>query len=157
MVARRRLLLGSLAALLASRRLARASEARPGPIIASDAWARATPPAARTGAIYLVLRNQGDGADRLIGAATSVAESVDLHVHRHHDDIARMEPVPVFEIGPGASLALRPGEAHLMLLGLKGPLIEGASLDLRLTFERAGTVEVQVPIRRDQPSAGHGH
>ncbi len=158
MVARRRLLLGSLAVFLGLTRMARASEAGAGAIVVSGAGARATPPAARTGAVYLVLGNRGDAVDRLIGAATTVAESVELHVHRHHDNVARMEAVAAFEVEPGASRALRPGEAHLMLLGLKAPLVEGATLDLQLTFERAGAIQLRVPVRRDPPAGtGHGH
>ena len=36
---------------------------------------------------------------------------------------------------------------HLMLIGLKEPLKEGASFPMTLQFERAGTVEVKVVVQ----------
>ena len=46
-----------------------------------------------------------------------------------------------------------------MMMGLKAPLAEGASIEVTLTFEKAGTTSVQVPVMKAgalQPMHGHG-
>ena len=50
------------------------------------------------------------------------------------------------EAQPGATVALKPGGYHVMLLGLKEPLKEGEKLPLTLTFQKAGTVQVEVNV-----------
>jgi hypothetical protein len=46
-----------------------------------------------------------------------------------------------------------------MLIDLKAPLQAGTSFPVTLTFEKAGAVTVQVPVRANRPAApmGHGH
>ena len=45
-------------------------------------------------------------------------------------------------LAPGQSVDLKPGGYHLMLMGLKQPLKEGASFSGTLKFEKAGEVPV---------------
>jgi len=42
---------------------------------------------------------------------------------------------------------LQPGGFHVMLMGLTGPLEEGGHFPVTLTFERAGTVTVDVAVQ----------
>lgn len=111
-----------------------------------DTWARATPSVAREGAVYLTVVNTGDSADRLIGAETPVAASVELHASVRQGKGVTMRTLRAVEIPSGHSEIFRPGETHLMLLGLKRQLKEGDSFRLTLRFERAGTVEVSVRV-----------
>lgn len=111
----------------------------------TGAWARATAGKAPGGA-FMTITNKGAGADRLVGASTSAAESAELHVTKNVDGVMKMTPVPVLEIKPGQSVKLAPGGYHIMLMGLKAPLKQGASFPLALTFEKAGTVEVTVKV-----------
>jgi copper(I)-binding protein len=43
-------------------------------------------------------------------------------------------------------VSLAPGGYHLMFMDLKAPLVEGESVTVTLTFEKAGTAEVQLPV-----------
>jgi periplasmic copper chaperone A len=136
--------------------LVRGAEA-PGGALHIEAWARATPPGASVGAAYLIVRNEGDKDDRLVGAASPAAESVEAHETVDENGVARMRPLEGASIPAGGALVMRPGGAHLMLMGLAAPLREGSSFKLTLTFERAGkmTVEAQVgPLGAD---AAPGH
>lgn len=108
-------------------------------------WARATAGRAETGAAYLTLKG-GDSADSLVAAASPVAATVELHTHLEEDGVMRMRPVASIPVGSGEKVELKPGGLHIMLIGLKGPLKEGKRFPLTLTFQRAGTVEVEVPI-----------
>ena len=41
---------------------------------------------------------------------------------------------------------LKPGGYHIMLMGLKEPLVEYGTFHLTLTFEKAGSIEVEVQV-----------
>ena len=53
-----------------------------GDIAVSDAYARAAMPGAKSGAVFMVIENDGDSDDRLVAARTDVAMRVELHTHR---------------------------------------------------------------------------
>ncbi|AWB08345.1 hypothetical protein A6A40_25245 (plasmid) [Azospirillum humicireducens] len=110
-------------------------------------WARATAPSAQNGAAYLVLNGMGKENDRLLSAATPVAEKAELHTHLMDNGIMKMRPVDAIEVTPGSPTALQPGGLHIMLLGLKQPLVKGKAFPLTLTFEKAGPVTVQVDVQ----------
>ena len=108
-------------------------------------WARATAGRAETGAAYMVLVG-GEQADTLIGVSSPVAETVELHTHLETDGVMRMRQVDSIPIPAKAQVVFRPGGLHIMLIGLKGPLKEGRTFPLTLTFEHAGRIETEVPI-----------
>lgn len=115
-------------------------------ITAEDAWARATPPGARTGAIYLTLVNVGE-ADALVGAETDAAERAELHTHVHEDGMMSMRQVHSIEIPGKGSAALEPHGDHVMLFGLRGPLVAGDSVRLTLDFEAGESLTLDVPVK----------
>jgi len=109
-------------------------------------WARAALQGG-TGGAFLTIRNAGTQADRLLSAATPLARTVEIHETIRDGDVSRMRPVQALDVPAGGSVALRPGGAHVMLVGLTEALRPGATLPLTLTFERAGRVEVQVAVQ----------
>ena len=125
--------------------MAAADGVQAGQLVIYDAWARASAGPARTGAAYVAIHNHG-GPDRLIGAATPVAERAELHTHIMEGNVMKMRPAAAIAIAAGARVALRPGGEHLMLKGLKAPLAEGASFPLTLKFEKAGAVTVTAGV-----------
>ena len=66
----------------------------------------------------------------------------------------KMRRVEAVDILPGESSVLQPGGLHVMLMGLKEPLVDGKSYPLTLEFERAGSVDVKVMIFEPE-EAGH--
>lgn len=123
-------------------------------------WARATPPTATTGAGYMEVMNHGTEPERLLSAAAEVSEAVELHEHVQDGDMMRMVHVDAVEIPPGETVAFEPGGLHIMFIGLHAPLAEGAEFPLTLEFERAGSVEVMVPVKGingGEHGPGHGH
>lgn len=111
-------------------------------------WLRATPAGAKVGGGYARIVNKGQVPDRLTGGSFPVAARVEIHDMWMDGTIARMRPAENgLEIGPGATVELKPGGTHLMLVDLKEPLKEGQVLKGTLTFEKAGTVEVEFPVR----------
>ena len=122
-----------------------------------DAWARASLGRTRTSAVYMTIEVTGDRVDRLIAAASPDAETAELHTHLMGGGVARMRPVDAIEIAPGAPTVLEPGGLHIMLTGLRRDLVEGETLPLSLTFESAGTIQLEVPIEGMVQSMGRGH
>ncbi|MGI9465468.1 MAG: copper chaperone PCu(A)C, partial [Aestuariivirgaceae bacterium] len=55
--------------------------------------------------------------------------------------------VDALDVPAGGRAMLKPGGHHIMLFGLQAPLAEGDSLELQLTFEKAGTVMLQVLVK----------
>ena len=109
-------------------------------------WARASIGAAKAGAAYLTIVNHGEAVDRLIGTATPVAEHAALHTHLMQEGVMRMRALEAVEVAPGEPTVLEPGGLHVMLMGLRQPLTEGETFPLMLTFQRAGTIEVEVRV-----------
>jgi copper(I)-binding protein len=108
------------------------------PIVVEQPWARATPGGAKTGATYLTLINNGDVADRLLGASTPVADKVQFHSVTKENGVSSMREMRVVELAPRSRITFDPGGRHIMLVGLKQPLKEGQTFSLTLTFEKAG-------------------
>jgi copper(I)-binding protein len=50
------------------------------------------------------------------------------------------------DLKPSTTTELRPGGLHVMLEGLKQPLKEGDNIPLTLTFEKAGSINVQLIV-----------
>ncbi|HEX6959043.1 MAG TPA: DUF1775 domain-containing protein [Ferrovibrio sp.] len=107
-------------------------------------FARATP--AKVGGAFMQLTNSGKTDDKLIRAAAPVAENVEIHEHAMEGGAMRMRPVDGVPIPAGGTALLQPGGYHVMMIGLKHPLKQGDHFPLTLTFEKAGTVTVDVPV-----------
>jgi copper(I)-binding protein len=122
-------------------------------------WARATTPGAQTGGGYLKLENNG-AADRLVSVSSSVSQSSELHSMSMEGNVMKMEMLDKgVDLPAGKTVELKPGGMHIMLVGLKAPLKEGTSFPLKLKFEKAGeiTVDVKVESLTANPAADHKH
>jgi copper(I)-binding protein len=108
-------------------------------------WTRATPPGAKVGAGFMQLRNAG-AADRVVGASSPVAGSVEMHITVRDGDVMKMREVKSFEVPAGGSFELKPGGAHLMLLSLKRPLKKGEKVPLTLKLEKGGELKVELSV-----------
>jgi copper(I)-binding protein len=109
-------------------------------------WARASILQSRPGAAYLMIRNTGTKPDRLLKVTSPAAGMVMIHESKITDGVAQMLAHGGLDIAAGAELTFRPGGLHLMLMGLHERLREGDTLTLILRFERAGDLNVTVPI-----------
>lgn len=150
----RRIALLCLVAVLCLGGTARAAEFKARSLTIVDIWSRAT--TGKTGVVYLTIRNDGD-ADRLVAASTNAAGKAQIHTTTRDGDIVRMRPVDGVDIPDHTKVVFKPGGLHVMLMGLKAPLVAGSSLPLKLRFEKAGEVTVAVTVRPPGAgSSGHG-
>lgn len=118
-----------------------------GDLVIGEAWTRQTPPGARVGGGYLSVTNNGTEADRLVGGSASFAERVEIHEMAVTDGVMRMRALKSgLEIAPGQTIELKPGGFHVMFMGMKTSPRQGDTVPVRLRFERAGDVEVMMPV-----------
>lgn len=115
-------------------------------INAEGATAYATAPGATNGAVFMTLHNPGAAADKLVGANTSVAASVEIHESATDaNGVATMTKVDALEIPAGQQVSLKADGYHLMLMGLTAPLTEGTPFDITLDFEK-NAPDVTLPV-----------
>jgi copper(I)-binding protein len=125
-----------------------------GSIRVEDAWARQAPAMhgrghgpAGNGAVYVTIRNGGGQPDALVAAASDAAATVELHETVRDGGVMRMRPLEKVTVPAGGAVEMKPGGHHIMLLGLRRDLRSGDTVTVTLTFEKAGTVSVQAPVR----------
>lgn len=124
----------------------------------TDSYARSATSTAKTGAAFISLMNMSGVDDRLIDAASPVAKRVELHTHKETDGVMQMIHVKEgFPVAAGDMLMMERGSNHVMFMGLNGALEQGAMVPVTLTFEKAGAIEIMVPVDLERkPAKGHG-
>lgn len=123
-------------------------------------WARASAGSAANGAAYLEIHNTGSDSDWLVAAESPVAMMTHIHETTVEDGVMKMRPVEGLEIPAGATVALKPHGLHIMFMKLHAPLAQGDAIALTLVFEKAGRVELTVPVAGPgamEPPAAHTH
>ncbi|MCK0196593.1 copper chaperone PCu(A)C [Ancylobacter sp. 6x-1] len=145
---RTRLLAGLLgAATLLAPLVAQAHEYKIGALEIIHPWTRVTPNGAKVAGGYLIVENDGDTADRLIGATTEVAGRAEIHQMTVTDGVMTMRMLKDgAEVPAKGKLELAPGGYHIMMLDLKRPLVEGEKIKGTLTFAKAGTIAVDFKV-----------
>jgi periplasmic copper chaperone A len=124
-----------------------AHEFKAGDLDIRHPWTRATPAGASTAAGYLKVINNGKQADKLVAASTEAAAQVEIHEMSMENGVMKMRQLKDgIEIEPGATVELKPGGAHLMIIGPKEPFKAGTMVKGTLTFEKAGAVPVEFKV-----------
>lgn len=110
--------------------------------------ADSTTSASATSAVYFEMRNAGQLADSLVGAGTDVARVIEIHRSTMQDGIMRMRRQNEVAIAPEESVVLKPGDYHLMLIGLNRGLAPGDHFMVTLVFAQSGEQDVDVEVRQ---------
>jgi copper(I)-binding protein len=109
--------------------------------------ARAMVPGARVGGGYLKLTNNGSADDRLIGIVCDRAMSSEVHQMSVSNGVMTMRPVSGgLAIPAGQTVELKPGGYHIMFKDVAQPFKEGEMIKATLTFEKAGSVDVDFAV-----------
>jgi copper(I)-binding protein len=116
---------------------------------ATDAWVRATVPSQKSTGAFVTLTSSDDA--KLVGAASPAAAAVELHTSRMEGGVMQMRAVEAIELPAGKAVELKPGAAHVMLMGLAKPATAGESFPLVFTVEdkrgKRTTLEVRAAVR----------
>ena len=98
-------------------------------------------------AAYFTVLNPTGNDDRLLSVTGDVAAASELYETINDNGVMRMTPhLEGFVIPAGSTLALKPGGKHMMLMDLRQELRPGQEIVLFLVFEKAGEMQVTVPV-----------
>jgi len=134
---------------------ASAEDYKAGNLQISQPWTRATPKGAAVAGGYLKITNSGTTPDRLLGGSTAIARRFELHEMSMDGGMMKMRELKDgLEIAPGATVELKPGAYHIMMMNLSRPLIKGERVKASLNFEKAGKADVEFAVEAIGASAG---
>ena len=121
-------------------------------------WTRATLGGAEVAGGYLKIENKDGAPDRLTGASADFSGRVEIHEMKTEDGVMKMRALPAgLELAPGSAVEFRPGAYHIMFTALKRPLKQGERVNASLTFEKAGTVEVEFVVEAAGAKGSEDH
>jgi copper(I)-binding protein len=128
------------------------------------AVARATVGKQANGAAFLQINNQGRD-DVLLSVSSPAAARVEIHRMFMEGDVMKMRALPQLALKSGQKLEMKPGNGvHIMLMGLKKPLLAGDKFPLTLKFLKAGklditveVVEMGMPMNKGEGEMHHRH
>jgi periplasmic copper chaperone A len=113
-------------------------------------WGRPSPTMPGAGGLFMVIKNAGGAADRLVSAKSDACGMVEIHeTVKKSDGTMGMNLVtePV-EVPAGGQVELKSGDLHIMCLQLKEDQFKpGGKISLTLVFEKSGEKMVMADIR----------
>jgi periplasmic copper chaperone A len=113
-----------------------------------DAWAR---PGISGGnsAVYFVIENPSQQADKLLKAEADIAQFVELHMtSMDAEGNMRMQQQESVPVEAGAQVEFKPGGLHIMLIQLNRDLAAGETIPVTLQFENAGSIQIQAAVKQ---------
>lgn len=121
-----------------------------GGVTIEGAWARPSPMMAEAGAIYMMIKNSGAQADKLLSASSPACGMMELHEgYKKDDGTMGMRPVAggFIEIPAGGQAELKVGGLHVMCMQKAAAFAPGAKLEATLKFEKAGEQRINFEVR----------
>jgi periplasmic copper chaperone A len=133
-----------------------AHDYKAGSLLVDHPVIRVASPVSKTAAGFMTITNKGKTDDRLIAVTTTASNRADLHGTINQGGIMQMRaqtggvPIPA-----GKAISFAPGGLHVMFIGLKAAVPEGRMIKARLTFEKAGSVDVD--FKAETAATSHQH
>jgi uncharacterized protein YcnI/copper(I)-binding protein len=125
--------------------------AKAGDLNISGGYVRAMLPGQPVGGGYLTIHNGGTAAERLVTVTSPAAGKVEMHEMKMDNNVMQMREVKGgIAIPPGATVTLAPSGLHLMFKQVKTPFKQGGTVPVTLTFEKAGAIDLVLPVTSPQ-------
>lgn len=106
-----------------------------------DAWIRQAPPGTNMMAGYVTLKNTGDARISVLTVQSDAFREASIHETVVDRGVSKMRELPRLDIDPGATVELRPGGRHLMLMHPREKIAVGEKI--AMTFLLADGRRVQ--------------
>ncbi|QXW92004.1 copper chaperone PCu(A)C [Rothia aeria] len=127
------------------------ASASSGTLKIEGAWVKASK-GGMTG-VFGKITNSGDKPVKITGASSTATDTVQLHTTtKGSDGGTKMEQVHEFTIEPGATLELKPGGDHIMLMDMSCSLAAGGATTVTVKTEDGASLEFK-PVARDYQGA----
>ena len=101
----------------------------------------------RPAAGYMTIHNLGSEPDKLISISSPMAERVELHKTSIENGIAKMFKMPQIPLPPKSTIILKPGNFHLLVMGLKKPLVAVTLFPMTLNFATEGAINSNLKVK----------
>ena len=121
----------------------------------TDAWVRATAPGQDSATVALHITSPKDAS--IVEVSSPVASNVEIHSMTHENGMMKMRKLDGFKIKAKQEVYLGAGGSHLMLVGLKKPLITGENIELTLTLQFADKHTDKIEVWADVRELTSGH
>ncbi|BAJ00430.1 copper chaperone PCu(A)C [Shewanella violacea] len=125
-------------------------------VVLVDGQVRAMPPSVPNSAAYLTLENHGPSI-KLVAVEAGFVKEAQLHTVIEEDGMVKMRQVESFTIPQHGRLTLSESGQHIMLLGLKQPLVSGESVNLTLKFDNGSELPVSLMVSKQAMTKSEGH
>ena len=133
--------------------IAPAAVAAPAQVVVADSWVKASSFSDHTGGmtgVFMKITNKTKRAITLLSGTSSIAAMVETH---QVVDGVMSKTARGIKIMPGKTVTLEPGGLHVMLMGLKKPILAGTKVDLTLKFAGASPLVLK-PMLDKTAAAG---
>ncbi|MBN8543883.1 MAG: copper chaperone PCu(A)C [Alphaproteobacteria bacterium] len=114
--------------------------------MAHDAWAPPSLDGASVGTAFATLHNPTDTAIEVKSFASDVAKTVELHDHVMENGMMKMRRVDPVVIPAKGQIVMKPGSYHVMLIGLKRPLLDGETVSVTITPQKGAAQTITFPV-----------
>lgn len=111
-----------------------------------DAWIRAAPPGAEMLAGYATLKNTGDAPISILTVQSDTFRQSSIHETVIERGTVRMRESPRIDLAPGASVAMKPGGAHIMLMYPRHPIAIGDKVEMVFLLMDGTRVETNFDV-----------
>lgn len=111
-----------------------------------DAWVRAAPPGSRMLAGYATLKNTGDAPISVLTVQTDAFRQSSIHETVIERGVSKMRELPRVDLAPGATVEMKPGGAHLMLVDPRHPIVAGDRIGMVFLLADGTRVETNFDV-----------
>ncbi|MBV1863014.1 MAG: copper chaperone PCu(A)C [Rhodobacteraceae bacterium] len=121
-------------------------------IVIEDAYVQVSGKAARSGAAYMVIRNNTQTDDRLIAVSADIARVAELRGNFEGENgvVAMRRIENGIDLPAGVVTVLDRRGAHVVLFGLWHTLSPGDNVNLTLFFETAGEITQKMQVGQER-------
>jgi len=127
-----------------------------GKLTVFDAWIRAAPPDSRMMAGYATLKNTGDTPIKLLTVQSDAFRQSSIHETVVQHDVTKMRELPRLDIGAGATIEMKPGGRHLMLLDPRHPIVVGEKVHMVFLLDDGTRIETYFDVIAPQAAGDEG-
>ena len=107
---------------------------------------------------YLILKNTSDKAIKLISVNSNFAEKTEIHKMKIENNVMKMERIKTgILILPNKEVLFKPGGLHIMFRNIKNKLNLDDEKKVFFNFEKNGTIEIMMKVKKGYHSKKHNH
>ncbi len=112
-------------------------------------WVPEAPPGAQVMAAFMKLHNNTAAAIRITAVSSPGFKTVEMHLSKDVDGVAKMIPQTSLTIEAESTLVLKPGSYHLMLIKPHQRFRKGDSIELNLTLDNGAQLKLNAPVKKN--------